>query len=628
LHFYLSFILLFLILHKTDNSWRSSFLLTAIIWGVFLAVSTETLSIFKLFTFVWLLGLWGLLSLALSFIYFFKIKKLEPNGGPKISESRFLLKFFFLCVGLLVAIVGVIALVAPPNNLDSMTYHMSRVVHWIQNHSVAHYPTHMSRQLYMNPWAEFAVAHFQILSGGDRFANLLQWFSMIGSILGVTLIAKQLGAKTEGQIFAAVVTATIPMGILQASSTKNDYVVSFWLVCFVYYVLLLLREKTNWTNVFSAGASLGLAILTKGTAYIFAFPFLLWFFLSGLKRLRWKLWKPVFLIIILVFSINLGHYMRNFNLYGFPLGPFQVLQEHKLTNDVFTIPTSISLVVRNLGLHMGTPIGRVNNIIERGIRLIHSRLLGLDINDPRTTWRATEFHIKKIFNHDGNPIHLFLVLFAIVFLIIHRNPRKRQDLANYFVAVAGGFLLFCFLFKWQPWHTRLHLPLFVLWSPATALVLSENKKWLADSLMIVLLVASLWWVFYNHSRPLVGRRSIFVTSRIEQYFNNRPDLEVPYIEATRFINAQKYHHIGLSFGGDQWEYPFWVLLQKNTSPSVRIEHIDVQNISNVISRAPFTPDATICIMCSKTLMDNYMQNVGPLHRFGLVDVFAKESPSN
>ena len=74
---------------------------------------------------------------------------------------------FVLPIGVIVSLTGLIAFVAPPNNYDSMTYHLGRVVHWIQNHSVQHYPTNIDRQLFMPPWAEFAITHFYLLSTDD-----------------------------------------------------------------------------------------------------------------------------------------------------------------------------------------------------------------------------------------------------------------------------------------------------------------------------------------------------------------------------------------------------------------------------------------------------------------------------
>ena len=43
------------------------------------------------------------------------------------------------------------------------------------------------------------------------------------------LIARELGAERRGQIMAVVVCATLPTGILQASSAKNEWVLTFWL---------------------------------------------------------------------------------------------------------------------------------------------------------------------------------------------------------------------------------------------------------------------------------------------------------------------------------------------------------------------------------------------------------------
>lgn len=223
---FLSGILLTLIFYSKQESWRSSILSAAVVLGVFIAISTETLSLLHLINFATLISVWLLL---VSLLIFVAIKKriFHQLSIPLKLTSWDQLDFFnrLLCLstGMIILTVGVIAIVAPPNNWDSMSYVMPRIIHWIQNHSVEHYPTHYTAQLNMGPWAEFALMHFQILSGGDWLANVPQWLSMIGCLLGVSLISKHLGAAPRGQIFSVLVCATIPVGILQASNSKNTY---------------------------------------------------------------------------------------------------------------------------------------------------------------------------------------------------------------------------------------------------------------------------------------------------------------------------------------------------------------------------------------------------------------------
>ncbi len=254
-------VIIFLIFNKTCKDWRDSVISTSVSWGVILTITTESLSYFKLISFSWLTGGWILISILLTYIYFRIVPKLEKtsatNNHLQIEQNykkKLPINLLLYGVGFIVILVGLIARIAPSNNWDSMDYHMSRVVYWIQYHSVSHYPTSYTPQLYQNPWSEFTILNFQILSSSDYYANLVQWFSMIGCIIAVSLIAKQLGADLKGQVFAAVVTATIPMGILQASSTQNDYVLAFWVVCLAYYVLAAAQEEIrgSYTNSFKA----------------------------------------------------------------------------------------------------------------------------------------------------------------------------------------------------------------------------------------------------------------------------------------------------------------------------------------------------------------------------------------
>ena len=52
----------------------------------------------------------------------------------------------------------------------------------------------------MPPGAELTILQFYVLAGGDRLANFVQWFAMVGSLLGTSLVAAQLGAGRAGQL--------------------------------------------------------------------------------------------------------------------------------------------------------------------------------------------------------------------------------------------------------------------------------------------------------------------------------------------------------------------------------------------------------------------------------------------
>lgn len=624
----MAFGILFLTFHKRGNGWRNSVLLAANVWGLLLTLFTETLSAFKLLTFGGLLVLWGLTTLIAGLIYW-RLRK-QGKKVPPAEENRKIPTFLMLLLGgisFIVAAVGLIALLAPPNNWDSMTYHMARVVHWIQNRSVDHYPAHYLPQLYLMPWSEFAIAHFQILSGGDRFANLVQWFSMIGSIIGVSLIAKELGADLRGQVLAGVFCATIPMGILQGSSTQNDYVVSFWLVCLVYYVLLTVKKRINWRYALLIGTSLGLAILTKGTAYIYAFPFMVWLLLASIKQVYWKkLWKPFFIIAFLALFLNLGYYTRNLDLFGHPLGSTQgfqntdATQELRLTNEAHSTGLLISNVVKNLALHadivrslgLQHVLTPTTGVTEKIIQILHTGM-GVDINDSRTTYLGN-FHVPSLSTSEdlaGNPIHFFLILLLIALLISWKIFRRYRYILIYLITIIGAFLLFCFILKWQPFHSRLHLPLFVLLAACVGVVLSQlPNRQVANAVAVMLILTSLQWVFYNENRPLIGEGNVFSQSRVQQYFSarNRKDFKDDYLEVANFIRAKSCANVGLLLE-DAWEYPFWVLLQQNNDQLVRFEHVNIKNVSNIKTKVHPYRDFIPCAIIHK-----YKDNKSPPNR--------------
>jgi hypothetical protein len=584
-------------------SLREGFLFIAILWGVSVTIITEILSAFSLITFGWLVASWCVVLLGVTCFVITLMKRQRLIVLSPSLKLPFRAVPFFSGLVLIVALTGVTAFVSPPNNWDSMTYHMSRVVHWIQDRNVSFYPTHILRQLFLNPWAEFAVMHLQILSGGDRFANFVQWFSMIGCLIGASLLAKQFGGDLQTQLFAAVFAGTIPMGILQSSSTQNDYAVSFWLVCFVYFSISLIRqEQIHWPYALGAGFSLGLAVLTKGTAYIFAVPFVAWAGYSFLRTFRFKSWKLALLIGVTCLVLNSGHYTRNLSLFGSPLSPRVTNSLELVISDVISPSSVLSNIARNIGQHLGTPIWQVNFGIDFAIRKFH-RVLNIDIDDPRTTsLQRDKFQVLTPSLHEDNAtnlLHLSLILGAIFLFFISKEIRSSRVLTSYLTALFSGLLLFCALIKWSPYNSRYHLPLFVLASPFVAVVLfkSLNEK-VIEMIAFALLLSALPWVFFNSSRPLMGDQSIWKRTRLDHYFNNRPYLRKAFFGAADFLKSKQCSQIGLDIGPNDWEYPFWPLLNPATNEAIRIEHVHVKNESGLISVLPYFSRFSPCAIIS------------------------------
>lgn len=181
-------------------------------------------------------------------------------------------------------------------------------------------------------------------------------------------------------------------------------------------------------------------------------------------------------------------------------------------------------------------------------------------------------------NVAGSPLHFLLVTFSVVFFL-SRNLREREILL-YILLIILAFLLLCFYLKWQIWHARLHLTLFVLAAPLVGFHMSRIRNGRIANLTLVLpMVMALPCLIRNSARPVIGQDGIFKKSRVEQYFTNNPALAGPYTEAAQFISERICSDIGLEIGWDDWEYPLWFLLRENGHSAVRLEHVNVVNIS-------------------------------------------------
>ena len=271
------FLLVIINLHQTSElSLRESVIRSYLLLMGFIAALIESLSLFNMITRSWVVVGWILLAvILLGFIFKtlqtrnFTFSDLSVKDHLSRIKNRSSFEMItWISIGLILVITLGIALLSPPNNYDFMTYHMSRVSNWIQNQSIKYYTTSIPRQNYSMPFAEYAILNLQLISRSDRFANLVQWISFPMILLMIMEIAAYLKISRRGQLVSVLFAATMPMALLQSTSTQNDLLTAFFCLSFTFFLLRAIRQN-DWKVVLFAGLSLGLALYTKGTAYLY-----------------------------------------------------------------------------------------------------------------------------------------------------------------------------------------------------------------------------------------------------------------------------------------------------------------------------------------------------------------------
>ncbi len=599
---------------RPESDWRFSFLLATASWGGLLSVGTEILSLARWIDtsgvrIFWILAngaLWGRL-LFMRRRAQAKSKGWTVGGGLKELwawplDARTMLS----AAGLFTIFLGGIALFTPTTNWDSLTYHMARVMHWIQQRSVAHYPTNMDGQIQMGPWSGYVQAHLWLLWGNDRFENMVQWSAMAGSMVAGTLLVRQLlpdGAATSArtQAFAALLIVTLPTGIVEAITTQTDYSTGFWLLCVCSLGLEWYREPANRISAFGFGVALGLGVLTKFTMIFYAAP-------VGLAVAIMLLWKqrgdmpqvifPGVGALTIALMLVAPHFIRNEVVFGSVIGS----QSARVGTGVSRISLSgvLSNIIRNAELHSNTGIPPLTHQLNHLAHTLQS-WTGRAPDDPELSNFSSMYEPPDEFfvfdSFAASSWHACLIGAALMLGLA--TFRKNSLAMTGFGVAFVGFTLFCIGLRWQIWNSRYHLPALLLCMPLTAAVLIPRvSRWLTYVTGIGLLTFGMAIVANNRSRPIFDAawRS---QPRSEQTLSFQGiQFYQPMRAVVEKIVAEGCVDVGLKLEADHPEYPFWIMLRESGFKG-EIHHQLVSGPSARLPGPPGIPDVIITTLSGK-----------------------------
>jgi hypothetical protein len=139
---------------------------------------TLLFSVFKKLNYLFILPWWflGLFILfcfsgiqsSLKFVCQFFSQTKASFFSARISD-----KILWVYVGIVLTIALVMAVFSPPNNNDSMIYHLPRQILWMSNQSVFISEAPNIFMLKWPPLSEYMGVNLWILSDSDRFHNLV-----------------------------------------------------------------------------------------------------------------------------------------------------------------------------------------------------------------------------------------------------------------------------------------------------------------------------------------------------------------------------------------------------------------------------------------------------------------------
>jgi hypothetical protein len=589
------FVELWLLALARARCWRWSLLGAALTWSTLLFVLSEALSLVRALGRVPLFFAWVAVALALVWPLrkaFEAIREILRDLDPR--RGRF--DVYATSLLLVLGITFLVAIVAPPNTVDSLTYHMARVVAWLDQRSLAPFATHVERQVALGPFAETVIANLQALSGGDRFANLVQWAAFGLTAVAVSLLVQELGGDTRAQKLAAVLVATTPMAILQATSTQTDLVCSFFVVTTALYGVSMRGELGCALGL---GVAAGLAMLTKGTAPVFLAPFAAWALVRlarghGLRRTV----AVAVLAGLCALSIDAPHWLRNRRVFGNALGPAWIARA--VRNESGGPGATYSNLLRNSVSHIAIPDERVRKPLVGMVTFLHE-IVGLDANDPRTTAYGVLAPPPLSTHEDssGNFV-LFVLFWAAGAVLLQRGPSRSRW---FWVASLAGLVLYGTTFRWQPWGNRLQTPFFALAAAPVALALHTLIRGRLRKIVPLALVAlSAPWLLandtrsvvptaYNHS--MVRATDIWTKSRDQQYLAGAPEAYAPFMTLHDRLLTSGCKNIGVMGDEASLVYGLEVFIRRKI-PGLHLRPVLVDNPTAKLAR----PGPASCALVS------------------------------
>jgi hypothetical protein len=509
------------------------------------------------------------------------IQKLHEvyKSSSKTEKVAFLILLiaFILLHGIQLAITYY----TPPNEWDSMTGHLNRILYFLQNGSTKHFiGTNWNIDTYPKSFSSIQVYPFLMTNWNEHFFKLpnlsAYWIMFIGSYA----LLKRIQLSFISSVFCSSLVLFIPIVVIQSTSTDTDIVLAAYLISLVYF-LISFKYNQQAIYIYLSALTFSIALSHKIT-FVFSFIpifILIIYIIRHTKFLNWKNSTRHFILAHILFisiiTLPTG-YISNYIHYGHPIGP-KTATQHQSIERAGSFSNLLRHGSRNFiryqfdllnldGLRNIEPVEHVQKKIKP---IFHKLDQGLNLGLEREVdFTIIPFTFNRRFEfYNGTPIYgLFYFLFVLPALIYMFKKRSDKIFKYFLVAYIFHVLALSFTAAYDPWKGRYMLSSLVFLLPIVGNFLHQGalfqrshfgKSYLIVSAIFISLTGLTSIVYHIRALPFgaYGKPSIFKLTRMDALTISRPDLSNAYTKFDKIVPQGAT--VALATINDDYEYPLW-----------------------------------------------------------------------
>lgn len=473
--------------------------------------------------------------------------------------------FIFSCLMSLFFVI-----LTPTSNLDSHAYRLARVALWVQHETLAHFEVTDFRQVIFPINWELLILWPQVFIKKDYLAQFPAFFSYLGSLGIVYCFLKSLDLSLKRILWTILILGSLPIVVLEASSTQSDLFIGFLLLSCFYLFYDAVKTNKKLPLIFSSIA-FAIALGAKSTAFLFIPAFVVVFLIIAHREKQYKSVASFVLYFIPAFMLlSSFNYVLNFLNYNNIFGPSSIIKNHILQTPETLFSSFVLYLTYFVDFSGITGIKTINPYIIRwfsDLNIINGVSLG---PFEGINWRIHEHHSS--FGLLGYLLILPMTIFGLSKLKTKNNKAFYLSLCGLFISIF--FLTVLVVMGYSVWLFRYFASAMILSAPVLAFSYSKKAGVYKILIAAVVVFNYSFMSLFNDQKPffrvinLYSKAGSFDEFRQDLRLRSGFDFSVHHSEYMLLNHLKRYNipddsRIGLILGMDDFiyhyfeEYPDW-----------------------------------------------------------------------